>query len=399
MFILVINAGSSSIKYQLFNMPYERAVCSGLVERIGLDNASITHNVYENGQLKSVKVECQLKDHEAGMQKVAKLLTQPDTGVIQNPADIKMVGHRVVHGGESFSDPIIVSSEVKKEIKNLIALAPLHNPGNLTGIEVAEKLFRSAVQVAVFDTAFHQTLPEKAFRFAIPNILYTEKKIRVYGFHGTSHKYVSEKAIEILQIPDSKIISIHLGNGCSMAAIRNGKCIDTSMGFTPLDGLVMGTRSGNIDPSVLLYLMSELGYSSKNLDRLLNKESGMLGLTDFSDMREIKKAFEGGNQNAKIAYDMYAYRIQKYIGAYAAAMNGLDVVIFTAGVGENDALTRELVCRNMEYFGIELDKIKNVDQDMGLREINAADSRTKILIIPTNEEFEIAKQSYALLRQ
>ncbi len=397
MFLLVINAGSSSIKYQLFNMPEEQPVCSGLVERIGLDKASVTHKVFVKGKQQSVRIESELKDHEAGMLEVARLLTQPEIGVIQNPDEILVVGHRVVHGGESFSDTVVVTSEVKKEIKKLFALAPLHNPGNLMGIEVAEKLFKNAVHVAVFDTAFHQTLPEKAFRFAIPNSFYIEKKIRVYGFHGTSHKYVSEKAIDYLGKPDSKIISIHLGNGCSMAAIRNGKCLDTSMGFTPLDGLIMGTRSGNIDPSVLLYLMKEEGYSATQLDHLLNKESGMLGLTGFSDMREIKKALENGSPEAKLAYEMYTYRIQKYIGAYAATMNGLDAILFTAGVGENDALTRELVCRDMEFLGIQLDKYKNDASVNGIREINASDSRIKVLVIPTNEEFEIARQSYGLV--
>jgi acetate kinase len=395
--IFVINSGSSSIKYQLFKMPSENPICSGLVERIGLENSIITHRVFSNGEEKVVQRTLDLADHEAGMVEVGHLLTEPGIGVIQNPEEINIVGHRVVHGGESFSATTIITPQVKEEIKKLFPLAPLHNPGHYLGIEVAQKIFVKATQIAVFDTAFHQTMPEKAYRFAIPKLYYDDYAIRVYGFHGTSHKYVSEKANEYLAKPDSSLITVHLGNGCSMAAVKNGHCIDTSMGFSPLAGLIMGTRSGDIDPSVVFYLMAQLGYDSEQINTLLNKRSGMLGLTGFSDMRDITKAIEEGNKEAALAYEMYAYRIKKYIGSYTAALNGLDAIVFTAGVGENDALIREKICRNMEFLGIQFDEEKNKIRSKEIREINAPGSKVKVLIVPTNEELEIAKQCVALL--
>jgi acetate kinase len=395
--IFVINSGSSSIKYQLFKLPSKDPICSGLVERIGLENSIITHKVFTEEGEKVVKRTLDLADHEAGMVEVGHLLTEPEIGVIQNPEEINVVGHRIVHGGESFSATTIITPEVKEEIKKLFPLAPLHNPGHYLGIEVAQKIFIKATQIAVFDTAFHQTMPEKAFRFAIPKSYYDEYGIRVYGFHGTSHKYVSEKAIEYLGKQESRIITIHLGNGCSMAAIKNGLCIDTSMGFSPLAGLIMGTRSGDIDPSVVFYLMSQLGYDAEQINTLLNKRSGMLGLTGFSDMRDITKAIEDGNKEAALAYDMYAYRIKKYIGSYAAILNGLDAIVFTAGVGENDDLSRELICKEMDFLGISLDEQKNKLRAKDIREINTPDSRVKILIVPTNEELEIARQCVELL--
>ncbi len=379
-------------------MPSEQPICSGLVERIGLENSIITHKVFTDGDERVVRRTLDLADHEAGMVEVGHLLTEPGIGVIQNPEEIQVVGHRVVHGGETFSKTTVITAQVKEEIKKLFPLAPLHNPGHYLGIEVAEKIFVKATQIAVFDTAFHQTLPEKAFKYAIPNSFYTDYGIRVYGFHGTSHKYVAEQAVQYLGKPDAKIITIHLGNGCSMAAVDGGKCIDTSMGLGPLDGLIMGTRTGNIDASVVFHLVSHLGYDIEQVSTLFNKRSGMLGLTGFSDMRDITKAKEEGNENAALAYQMYAYRIKKYIGSYAAALNGLDAIVFTAGVGENDALTRELVCTDLEFFGIQLDKEKNAKREKGIREINTADSRTKALIIPTNEELEIAKQCVELIK-
>lgn len=396
--IFIINSGSSSIKYQFFKMPSGQPICSGLVERIGLENSVITHKVYTTGEEKVVTRTLDLPDHEAGMFEVGHLLTEPGIGVIQNPDEIEVVGHRIVHGGESFSKTTIITSEVKDEIKKLFPLAPLHNPGGYLGIEVAEKIFTRATQIAVFDTAFHQTMPEKAFRYAIPESYYKDYAIRVYGFHGTSHKYVAEQAIKYLNKPDAKIISIHLGNGCSMAAVDSGKCIDTSMGMGPLDGLIMGTRSGNIDPSIVFHLVSHLGYDIEQVSNLLNKRSGMLGLTGHSDMRDITKSMDEGNENAKLAYDMYAYRIKKYIGSYAAALGGLDAIIFTAGVGENDAYTRKLVCENLEFFGINISDDKNSLRAPGIREINTPDARTKVLIVPTNEELEIANQCVGLLQ-
>ena len=379
-------------------MPCEQPICSGLVERIGLENSIITHKVYTDGEEKVVRRTLDLPDHEAGMFEVGHLLTEAGIGVIQNPDEIEVVGHRIVHGGESFSKTTIITSEVKDEIKKLFPLAPLHNPGGYLGIEVAEKIFTKATQIAVFDTAFHQTMPEKAFRYAIPESYYADYAIRVYGFHGTSHKYVAEQAIQYLNKPDAKLITIHLGNGCSMAAVDGGKCIDTSMGMGPLDGLIMGTRSGNIDASIVFHLVSHLGYDIEQVSNLLNKRSGMLGLTGYSDMRDIRKSIEEGNENAKLAYDMYAYRIKKYIGSYIAALGGLDAIIFTAGVGENDAYTRELVCADMEFFGITISDEKNSLRPPGIREINTPAARTKVLIIPTNEELEIANQCIGLLQ-
>jgi acetate kinase len=379
--IFVINSGSSSIKYQLFKMPSEQPICSGLVERIGLEDSIITHKVFTNGEEQVVKRTLDLPDHEAGMVEVGHLLTAPGIGVIQNPEEIEVVGHRIVHGGESFAKTTVITAEVKSEIKKLFSLAPLHNPGGYLGIEVAEKIFQKATQIVVFDTAFHQTMPEKAFRYAIPNSYYTDYGIRVYGFHGTSHKYVAEQALNYLDNPNAKIITIHLGNGCSMAAVDAGKCVDTSMGLGPLDGLIMGTRSGNIE----------------QVGTLLNKRSGMLGLTGYSDMRDIRNLMDQGDENAKLAYEMYAYRIKKYIGSYAAALGGLDAIVFTAGVGENDALTRQLVCTDMEFFGIEFNAAENNQRKPGLREISTEGSRTKVLVIPTNEELEIANQCVELL--
>ncbi len=395
--IFVINSGSSSIKYQLFKMPEENPVCSGLVERIGLGDAVITHKTFINGAEKVVKETLQLADHEAGLHEVARLLTDKEIGVIHDPGEVNAVGHRVVHGGESFKATTIISNEIKEKIKELFSLAPLHNPANYLGIEVAEKIFTKAKQVAVFDTAFHQTMPEKAFRYAIPEEFYTKRRIRAYGFHGTSHKYVSEKAMEYLDNEQAKLITIHLGNGCSMTAVNAGKSVDTSMGFGPVSGLIMGTRSGDIDAAVIFHLMAQLEYTPQEVSDLLNKKSGMQGLTGYSDMRDIRKAISAGDNNATLASEMYAYRIKKYIGAYAAVLNGLDAIVFTAGVGENSADTRQRICADMEYFGIQLDEMANAQTGGPLRAINTAGSKVKILIIPTNEELEIVKQCYALL--
>lgn len=395
--IFVVNSGSSSIKYQLFRMPDEKPVCSGLVERIGLENSEIIHKVFQNGKEETIRKSLNLADHEAGLVEVNKLLTDENIGVIKDPNDINVVGHRVVHGGEKFTATTIITEEAKAEIKNLFALAPLHNPSNYLGIEVAERIFKNAKQVAVFDTAFHHSMPEKSFRYAIPKKFYTEFGIRSYGFHGTSHKYVTEQALKYLQKPEGKIITIHLGNGCSMAAVDGGKSVDTSMGFGPLSGLIMGTRSGDIDPSIIFHLINERGYSPEKVRTMLNKESGMLGLAGFSDMRDITRAIEQGDENAQLAYELYAYRVKKYIGAYAAALNGLDAIVFTAGVGENDAKIRSMICEEMDFFGINLDIEKNKIRSGELREINTANSRTKILVIPTNEELEITRQCYELL--
>jgi acetate kinase len=395
--VFVINSGSSSIKYQLIRMPEAKTVCSGLIERIGLEGPVIHHKTFLNGEGLSKKVTLPIPDHATGLREAARLLTDKDIGVISKPEEIEVVGHRVVHGGETFASTMIITDAVMEKIKSLFPLAPLHNPPNYLGIEVATQVFTTARQVAVFDTAFHQTMPPVAYRIAIPNEFYYQHGIRNYGFHGTSHKYVSARAAEHLGNPDAKLITIHLGNGCSMAAVKNGACIDTSMGFGPMNGLIMGTRTGDIDQSVIFHLVKELGYTLDEVNMILNKKSGMLGLTGFSDMRDVQAEIKKGNREAALAYDMYAYHIKKYIGAYVAVLNGLDALVFTAGVGENDALSRKLVTQNLEYLGIRLDENKNNSHSGGIYEINERDSQVKILVVPTNEELEIARQCYQLI--
>jgi acetate kinase len=373
--LLVINSGSSSLKYQLFDMPTKIPLSSGLVERIGEPGSAI-------------------KDHGIALKQVLAELTGGSNPVISSPEDIAVVGHRVVHGGELFSDAALITDAVKKQIKKLFSLAPLHNPANYKCIEVAEKTFPNARQIAVFDTAFHQSIPQQAYRYAIPKSYYKQHGIRVYGFHGTSHKYVSEEAMLFLEKPNAKLISIHLGNGCSMAAINAGKSVDTSMGFGPLSGLMMGTRSGDIDPSVIFHLMEHSGYTLEQLSDLLNKQSGLLGVGGSGDMRDIRKKASDGDQDAILALELYAYRIKKFIGAYAAVLNGLDAIIFTAGVGENDSNMRASVCRQLEYLGISLDEAANTKYNKQLLDISGAGSKVRILVIPTNEEYEIALQCY-----
>lgn len=395
--VFVINSGSSSIKYQLIQMPEAKVICSGLVDRIGLEESVILHKTFQDRTEQVQRDTIKIIDHAAGLQEAARLLTDKTIGVIRNPEEIDVVGHRVVHGGETFSKTMIITDAVKQKIKKLFPLAPLHNPPNYLGIEVAEKIFSKAKQVAVFDTAFHQTIPPVAYRYAIPKVFYDKNQIRAYGFHGTSHKYVSELAAEYLQKKDARIITIHLGNGCSISAIKNGECVDTSMGFGPMNGLIMGTRAGDIDQSVIFYLVNQAGHSLDEVNTMLNKKSGMLGLTGFSDMRDVKNDYRNGEKETILAYDMYAYHIKKYIGAYVAILNGVDAIVYTAGVGENDSLTRKLATQNMQYMGIHLDELKNESGGTGIYEINKADSPVKVLVVPTNEELEIARQCYALL--
>ena len=397
--IFVINSGSSSIKYKLFQMPAAQLLCSGVAERIGMDQAALTHKTYVNGIERSFSYKQDIPDYQVGLQKINQLLTDETIGVINSLSEIQVVGHRIVHGGEKFSGSIRITPEVKRDLKLLFKLAPLHNPPGYRCIEVAEALFTNATQVAVFDTAFHQTMPAKAFRFAIPDSFYTDHNIRAYGFHGTSHKYVSEQAANYLGSKNLKLISMHLGNGCSITSINDGRSIDTSMGFGPLSGLVMGTRSGDLDPTVIFYLVETLGYNLQQVSDLLNKQSGLLGLTGFSDTRDITRALENGDANAKLAYDIYCYHIKKYIGSYTATLNGLDALIFTGGVGENNSLVRAMVCSEMEYLGLEIDTNKNNAQLNGISEINKHNARVKILVIPTNEELEIANQCFALVSE
>jgi len=391
--VLVINSGSSSIKYQLFQMPQQEVICSGLVERIGLENAAIH---YKTNTFSLDEVQ-EIPNHKVGLEKVVSLLMDAENGVISSTDDIEIVGHRVVHGGSSFANTTEINDEVKKKIKSLIALAPQHNPANLQGIEIAEAIFTKATQVAVFDTAFHQSIPEKAHRYAIADYFYDVEKIRLYGFHGTSHKYVSEKAIAYLGTEKNKIITIHLGNGCSMTAIKDGKSIDHSLGFGPVNGLIMGTRSGDIDQTIIFYLIESLGYTPEEVNRVLQKESGMYGLTGFSDLREIEAEAAKGNSDCQLALDMNVYRIKKYLGAYIAALNGVDAIVFTAGIGENSPYIRRKVCEDMDFFGLDLDVEKNNIRAKKLTEVHTDSAKVKILVIPTNEELEIAKQSFALV--
>jgi acetate kinase len=396
--ILVLNSGSSSLKYQLFEMPNENPLCTGLVDRIGLENTTISHKFCKGGKESKVELKSLIKDHEEALLNITQLLTDPVHGVIQNANEVEAIGHRVVHGGEQFASTTLITDEVKSKIKELFALAPLHNPPNLLGITVAERVFPLAKQVAVFDTAFHQTMPPLAFRFALPKKMYTEMGIRAYGFHGTSHQYVSKKANEYLKNPNAKIITIHLGNGCSMTAVDSGKSVDTSMGLGPMGGLVMGTRAGDVDPSIIFHLINERGFSAKEVNDILNKKSGLLGLCGYSDMRDVKQAIADGNKDAKLAYELYAYRIQKYIGTFTAVLKGLDAIVFTAGIGENDSAMRAAVCKGMGFFGLQLDSRENSLQSNQIREVNTPTSKVKILVIPTNEELEIGQQTFAIVK-
>lgn len=391
--ILIINSGSSSIKYQLFKMPQEEVICSGLVERIGLANPEI-HYKSNNHSIDKI---CEIPNHEIGLGKVVKFLLDEEVGVIKSTSEIVAVGHRVVHGGAAFSNTVVIDEKVKDIIKELFPLAPLHNPANYEGIMVAETMFPSATQIAVFDTAFHQTMPKKAYKYAIPNKFLNVNKIRRYGFHGTSHKFVTEKAIEHLGAKSSKIITIHLGNGCSMTAVKDGKSVDTSLGFGPNEGLIMGSRSGDVDQAIIFHLVNNLDYSIDEVNNILLRDSGMTGLTGHSDLRDIEKLAAQGNEDCKLALDMSAYRIKQYIGKYVAVLNGLDAIIFTAGVGENSIVLRKLICEEMEFFGIEIDEEKNNVKARKLTEIHSEKSKVKIVVIPTNEELEIAKQSFQLL--
>jgi acetate kinase len=380
-------------------MPVEKPLCIGLIERIGEPNAFIRHQDLRNDQPKIMERNVLIADHEEGLHQIVSILRDPEMGMISKAEEIEVVGHRVVHGGEHFSGAAEIDAKVKADIRALFSLAPLHNPVNYKCIEFAEKDFPAAKQVAVFDTAFHQTMPEKAFLYAIPEHYHREKGIRAYGFHGTSHRYVSQLAMDWLGKPDAKIISLHLGNGCSVAAIEGGKSVDTSMGFGPVSGLIMGTRSGDIDPSVIFHLLRSEGKTPDEVHDLLNKNAGLLGLTGFVDMRDIRKALEAGDSDAELAMEMYAYRIKKYIGAYAAVLNGMDALVFTAGVGENDFRMRARICQDMEYLRLKIDQEENKVFHGGIKEINVPGASVKILVVPTNEELEIARECFELLKK
>ena len=399
--ILVINSGSSSIKYKLFDAQTHKMLCAGLVERIGLDGSRVKHEIFSQEGAQSIIRETPVADHAQGLKLVAGLLTEAGVAVIADPGEIAAVGHRVVHGGERFSKTVVIDDDVIDVIRQLIPYAPLHNPANLKGILVARDIFARAVQVAVFDTAFHQTMPEQAYRYALPNALYEKHGVRAYGFHGTSHLYVSKKAAAWLHKPlaETTLITAHLGNGASMAAVKNGRSIDTTMGFTPLPGLMMGTRCGDIDPAIIFYLGNNLGMSLAEIDKLLNKKSGLLGVAQSSDVRDVIEKMQAGDDNARLALDMYTYRIKKYIGAYMAALGQVDALVFTAGVGENSPWVRQQSCAGLENLGIVLDGKKNQARAQDVMPIHADDSPVKVLVIPTNEELEIALQTLAVLAQ
>lgn len=373
-------------------MPEESRICQGMVERIGAGDALLK---FDSGK---AQYERQLAatNHGEALQQIVSALLHPDTGVLEDAKTVSAVGHRVVHGGTRFTGTTRVDASVKEAIADLSRLAPLHNPANLEGIRQAETFFPEAVQVAVFDTAFHQTIPMKARRYAIPESLYREHGVQVYGFHGTSHKYIAEQLKPHLPA-NGKLVCLHLGSGCSATAIRGGVSIDHSLGFTPSNGLVMGSRSGDIDHGVIFYMVESLGYEVEEVKRILSRESGLKGLTGKSDMRDIGEAAANGDPACQLALELAAYRIRKYIGAYAAAMNGLDGVAFTAGIGEHSSRMRELVCRDMDFLGIRLDAHRNAAPGPGLQPIHAGDSRVGVWVVPTDEELEIARQAYALL--
>ncbi|WP_346238586.1 acetate/propionate family kinase [Niabella insulamsoli] len=399
--ILVINAGSSSLKYQLIHIETGQVLAKGLAERIGMPGSNIVHEWTKGEEVFKKKLDVALQNHTVAFDVIAGLLIDAETGVIRQQEDIKAVGHRVVHGGEHYTETQVVTDEVKQAIRELASLAPLHNPANLIGINAAEKAFPNAVHVAVFDTAFHHTIPEKAFRYAIPERFYQHDRIRAYGFHGTSHKFVYEQAVKHLEAPDLKAITIHLGNGASMTAINEkGESIETSMGFGPLAGLIMGTRSGDIDPSIIFHMVEEMDMSLDDIKEILNKQSGMLGIAGSNDARDVIRLYQEGDKNAILCYEMYAHRIKKYIGAYMAVLNGVDALIFTAGIGENNELARRLCCENLSGLGIELDVQANAAKNHPSQvvEVNTAASKVKILVVPTNEELEIAQQTYALVK-
>ncbi len=393
--ILVINAGSSSLKYQLIDTVKGEAIAKGLCERIGIDGSNLQHTNVEKDT--KTKIEKPMNDHADAIRMVVDALIDPEIGVISSMDEINAVGHRVVHGAEEFADSCLITEAVMKALEKCTPLAPLHNPPNITGIEACSKIMPNVPQVGVFDTAFHQTMPKMAFMYALPYEYYEKYGIRKYGFHGTSHKYVSMKAAEMLGKPveELKIITCHLGNGSSVTAVDHGKSVDTSMGFTPLDGLPMGTRTGSMDPAVVTFLIDQ-GMSSDEVNSLMNKKSGVLGVSGVSsDFRDLLEAADNGNERAALAMDMFTYSVKKLIGAYAAAMGGVDAVVFTAGVGENNGYTRAEAVKGLEFMGIKIDPEAN--NSRGLKDISAPDATVKTLVIPTNEELMIAIDTQRLV--
>lgn len=395
--ILVVNCGSSSLKYQLYDMENETVMAKGLVERIGIDGSVLTHRV--EGRDKYI-VQTPMKDHKDAIQLVLDTLTDKEHGVISSPSEISAVGHRIVHGGEKYSSSVKIDADVMKELEEVSKLAPLHNPPSIIGINACMELMPETPMTAVFDTSFHQTMPPVAYMYALPYEMYETDAIRRYGFHGTSHKYVSLRAAEILgkDINELKMVTCHLGNGSSLTAVKEGKSVDTSMGFTPLAGLMMGTRTGDMDPAIVTYLMNEKGLSSKEVDTIMNKKSGVLGISGVSsDFRDIEAAAEKGNERAKLALDMFYYKVKRYIGSYSAAMGGIDVIVFTAGLGENSPDARIEILKGLEFLGFEIDTEKNNFRGEE-RVISKEGSKVQVLVVPTNEELMIARDTKELIK-
>ena len=397
--ILVINAGSSSLKYQLIDTAENKVIAKGLCERIGIENSKLT---YKPAGKDAYELVQNMKDHTEAIKLVLDALVDPQRGVISSMAEIDAVGHRIVHGGEKFAESVLLTDEVLKTIESLNDLAPLHNPANLMGIRACKAIMPNTPMVGVFDTAFHQTMPPEAFIYALPYEAYTEHMVRRYGFHGTSHNYVSLRAIEMLGKPaeETRIITCHLGNGSSVSAIKGGKCIDTSMGLTPLEGLPMGTRSGDIDPAIVGYLARRMGVSIKEMDSYMNKKSGMLGISGVSsDFRDLSAAAAEGNERAELALKVFAYHVKKYIGAYAAVLDGVDAIVFTAGVGENDRGMRERILTGLDYLGLDVDFEYNRNAPRG-EEIDIAkpESRVRVFVIPTDEELMIARDAERIVK-
>ncbi len=396
--ILVINCGSSSLKYQILDMRNENLLCKGIVEKIGMEGSMISHE--KTGEEK-IKFETPMNDHKEAIAQVLAVIQDEKKGVIKSMDEIGAVGHRVVHAGEKYASSVLITEDVIKALEECIDLAPLHNPANLLGIEACRNLMPETPMVGVFDTAFHQTMPPESYIYALPYEYYEKYGVRRYGFHGTSHKYVSQMAAEMLNVSldDLKLITCHLGNGASVSAIKRGKCIDTSMGLTPLEGLVMGTRSGDIDPAIMNFIAQKEGLSANEMDEVLNKKSGVLGISGVSsDFRDLEVAVEEGNERAALALKIFAHKVRFYIGAYIAEMNGCDAIVFTAGVGENDIIMRELICNELGNLGIKLDPLKNKVKSKQ-RTISKEDSRIKLLLIPTNEELMIARDTLSILRE
>lgn len=390
--VLVVNCGSSSLKYQLFDMTDESVLAKGLVERIGLDGSVLTHQPADKDK---TIIHDDIKNHSIAIKLVLGALVNPSYGVIASMQEISAVGHRVVHGAEKFSQSVLINPEVMAALEECIEMAPLHNPPNILGINACDEIMPGIRQVAVFDTAFHQTMPKQAYIYGLPYEVYEKYRIRRYGFHGTSHKYVSSTVAEVLgqDIADLKIITCHLGNGSSVAAVKGGKCVDTSMGLTPLEGLVMGTRCGDVDPAIMPFLMRKEGMDADQIDSYANKKSGVFGISGVSsDFRDIEEAAKAGNKRAQLALDIFAYKAVKYIGSYAAAMNGVDVIVFTAGLGENGISMREKICQSLTYLGADIDLAKNNIRGK-VQEISKDGSKVKLFVIPTNEELVIARDT------